>query len=152
MQMAEGVRKATVQKLAESFPLLVRKAGTAPVGGGIFQVDLFVGNVQIAAEDHRFPAVQPHQELPKLHFPNQPMIQPGKTPLGIGSITGDQIKFIVYQRNQPAFGIQLRNTDAVGHLPGLMLGKHRCAGITLLFGIIPILVIPGKLQVQLTFL
>ena len=51
MQVAEGVHKAGVQVFGKALPFLVGEAGVAPVGLGIFQVDLLMGHVQVPTGD-----------------------------------------------------------------------------------------------------
>ena len=53
IEIAEAVNKAAAQKLSHFRPLFIGKAGIFPVGFGIFQINLLMGNIQIAADDDR---------------------------------------------------------------------------------------------------
>ena len=69
VEAAEGVGEPGVQKPPEAFPFLVREARVAPVGGGIFQIDLLMGDVQVAAGDDRLFPVQLTEVCPKGFVP-----------------------------------------------------------------------------------
>ena len=107
--VAEGVGKAGFQQSGEAGALFVGKTGTAPVGGGVFQIDLLVCHIQIPAEDHRLAFIQLADISKEGFLPFQSMVKPGQLLLGIGGISGDQIKTRVFQGDEPAFGIQLRD-------------------------------------------
>lgn len=69
MKAAEGVGEPGVQKPPEALPLLVGEARVAPIGGGIFQVDLLMGDVQVAAGDDGLALVQLAEIGPKGFIP-----------------------------------------------------------------------------------
>ena len=152
VQIPEGIGKAAFQQLGEAFTLLIREAGVTPVGGGILQIDLLVGNIQIAAEDHGLDLIQTAQVCSEGFLPFHPMINSCKLPLGIGGVAGDKIEFRVLQGDDPAFCIQFRHADAAGDIHGGVAGKDGGAGIALLFGVAPVLLIAGQLKLDLSFL
>ena len=82
--MAEGVGEAGIQKLCEALPLLVGEACVAPVGFGVFQVDLLMGDVQIAADDYAFAFIQLLQVAAERIIPTNSMIQAGKARWALG--------------------------------------------------------------------
>ena len=49
VEVSEGIRKACIQKLCEAVPLFIGETGVSTIGGGILQIDLLVGNIQITA-------------------------------------------------------------------------------------------------------
>ena len=69
METAERVGEPGVQKPPETFPFLVGEARVAPVGGGIFQIDLLMGDVQVAAGDNGLFPVQLAEVCPKGFVP-----------------------------------------------------------------------------------
>ena len=69
METAERVGEPGVQKPPEAFPFLVGEARVAPVGGGIFQVDFLMGDVQVAAGDDGLALVQLAEVCPKGFVP-----------------------------------------------------------------------------------
>ena len=54
IKMTECVDKAGVQKGGKFLSLLVGKTGVFSVGFWVFQIDFFMGYVQVSAENHRF--------------------------------------------------------------------------------------------------
>ena len=67
--MAEGVGEAGFQGPGEAFPLFVGEACIAPVGGGILQIDLLMGHIQIAADNDRLGLIQTSQMIPEGFVP-----------------------------------------------------------------------------------
>ena len=69
METAEGVGEPGVQKPPEALPLLVGEARVAPIGGGVFQVDFLMGNVQVTAGDDGLVLIQLAEIGPKGFIP-----------------------------------------------------------------------------------
>ena len=63
IQVAEGVDKSGIEQLRHLLPFFVRETGIAAVGAGILNVDLLMGDVQVAADDNRFALVQLQQVM-----------------------------------------------------------------------------------------
>ena len=53
VEVPEGVGKAGREQGGQLLPLLVGETGVPPVGAGVFQVDLLMGHVQVAAVNYR---------------------------------------------------------------------------------------------------
>ena len=75
--------------------------------------------------------------VPESLVPGKPVINPGKTLLGIGGIAGDEIEMGVFQGNQTAFCIQFFHADTIGNGQRLIFGKDCGTGIAFLFRVIP---------------
>ena len=95
---AEGIGKAAGEQLGHLGPLLVGEARVHAVGLGVFQVDLLMGHVQVAAVDHRLLAVQLQQVRPDIVLPLHAVVQPGQLILGVGGIAAHQIKILGTRR------------------------------------------------------
>ncbi len=138
---AEAVGKAGGQQVGEFAPFFVGKAGGEVVGFGVFEVDFFVGHVQVAAIDHRLVLIQPQDVVPQGILPLHPIVQADQLPLGVGCVDAQEVKVLKFQGDGAALVVVLGDPQTVLHRQRLPLGKHGGAGITLLFGAVPVLII-----------
>ena len=83
----ESVRKTGFQKFSEAVTLLIGETGIAPVAGGILQINLVVGHVQIAADNHGFGLIQKTESFPESLVPFQPVIDSGQFLLGVAAVS-----------------------------------------------------------------
>ena len=150
MAKAKGIRKATIQKRRKLLPFLIGKACISPIWPGILQIDLLMGDIEIPTDHHRFLCIQGHQMVSEGIFPLHPVINAFQSLLGIRRITGHYIVRRKLQCDQPSLCIERRNAYAVGHSKRLCFREDRCAGIPLLFSVIPILVIFRQIQFHLS--
>ena len=67
MEMAEGIGESGGKKLGELSAFFVGKACAEMVGGGVFKIDLVMGNVHISAYYHGLYAVQLLQICSEVH-------------------------------------------------------------------------------------
>ncbi len=67
---------------------------------------------------------------------------------GIGCIHGNQIKFIIFQGNDPAFFVMFFYSKSVCYRHRFFFRKYCCSGIASSVGIIPVLVIARKSQIH----
>ena len=149
VEEAEGVGKARLQKLGELAPFLIGKAGVADVLLGVFQVDLLVGHVHIAADDHGLCPVQLLQIGAEVVLPAHPVVQALQLVLGVGGVDADQEEVPIFQGHRPALGVMLRDAQVIAHGEGLAFGKDDRAGIALLFRVAPVALIAGEIQLDL---
>ena len=133
-------------------PLLIGKSGILPVRLGIFQIDLPMRHVQVAAEDHRLLPLQFFQIREEILLPLHPVWQSRQLILGIGRVHRHHIVFRKLRRNDTALLVVLLHANAVGHRQRLLLREHGRARIALLHRIIPVLVISRQIQVDLPLL
>ena len=75
IQGAKRVEKAVGQQVGEALPLLARESGRLAVRLRVRQVDFLVGDVQVAAPDHRLHAVQLLELLAERPFPCQAVLE-----------------------------------------------------------------------------
>ena len=138
----EGVGKAGSQQGGHLLPLLVGEAGVAPVGFGVFQVDLLMGYVQVAAVDHRLGFVQRHEVVPQVVLPAHAVVDPLQFVLGVRGVAAHQIEFLIFQRDKPPLVVVLVDIHAQGLRHGGVGGEDGGAGIALLLRRVPELVYP----------
>ena len=73
-----------------------------------------MGHIQVAAEDHGLFLLQLFEISQKSFFPLHPVIQAFQAVLGVGRVDGDQIKFLIFQGNDPSLMVVLRDSNPIG--------------------------------------
>ena len=148
--MAEGVCEPGGEQRAEARALLVGEAGVEVVRVRVFEVDLLVGNVHVAADNHAFALGQAADIGPEGIFPLHAVIQPFEAVLGIGRIDIHQIEIRHLECQHSPFVVVFLNPDAAGYRKRRMAGIDGRPGIAFFLGIIPIGLIAQEFQVDLT--
>ena len=87
--MTKGVYKAIVKQNGHLFTLFVRKTGITAIGLGVLQIDFFMGNVQISADNHWFDGIQLFDVSSEIVFPLHAIVKSAKLILRVGNIDGD---------------------------------------------------------------
>ena len=77
VKVAESIGKSAIQQGGHFASLFIGKTGVFVVGLWILQVDLPVGHIQVATEDHRFVLIQGLQISKKVVLPLHTVVQPG---------------------------------------------------------------------------
>ena len=134
MKLAEGVDKTGLEMLTEGGPLFVCKAGVVAIAPRIGKVDLLVGDIQVAAENHRFCIRKFHTMLAESHIPDAGAeIQSGQVALGVRCVDVDKVEAIELECLYSPLGITHWLANATG--TGKRLGtRHRQGtGIALAF-------------------
>lgn len=90
VQLAEAVHETRFQQLAETLALFGGEAGVLLVPFGILQVDLLVGDVEVAAQHHWLLYVQLAQVCPKVNIPRFAVIQAHEASAGIRHVGGHE--------------------------------------------------------------
>ena len=109
------------------------------VGLWIFQINLLVGHIQIAAVDNGLAAVQRDQIVPQVILPLHAVVQPLQAVLGVWSVAAYQIEALVLQRNEASLVVMPVQVHAIGGGQRAVGGKDGGSGIALLFRGVPIL-------------
>lgn len=136
-EMAEGVDEAGGQECTKPVPLLVAETGIAHVFLRTREVDLFVRDVQVAANDHRLGLFEGLQIGEKITVPRLTVRQAHQLVLRVGHIDVDQIIVGKLHRDHAAFLIVRGDADAVENIHRLMPREHRGAAVTFLHGGVP---------------
>ena len=150
MQGAERVGEAGVQQLLKLCALFRAEAGVADVALRVFQVDLGRCNVHVAADHDRLVPVERADELAERIVPLHPVFQPAQTVLRVRRVDAHKIKLRVFGCDDTALQIVLRQTEVILHVERLGLCEEGSAGVALLLGAAPVLVIPRQLERDLT--
>ena len=137
IEVPEGVCKPGGQQGGHFFPLLVGEAGVAPIGLGVFQVNLLVGHVQVAAVNDRLGPVQGDEVIPQVVLPLHAVVDPLQPVLGVGGVAAYQVEGPVLQSDEPPLVVVGFPVHAVGHGGGSVGGEDGGAGVPLLLGGVP---------------
>ena len=118
----------------------------------IFQIDLFMCNIQISTDDDSFTSSSLFQKGKKIFFPLHAVRKSCQFVLGIRSVTGNQIKSVVFQCDDTPLMVMLRDADAIRDREWFVFCKNGSAGIAFFFGVIPELMVAGEIKGNLPFL
>ena len=146
MQAAERIGKAGGKKLGHFRALLIRKARVLPVRLWVFDVDLLMRDVQIAAVNDRLFRVQPQQIRAQCVFPLHAVWKALEAVLRIGRIAADEIEFRVLRRDEPTFVVVRVKAQPILDGKRGLLRQNRRAGIALFLGGIKIAMIAVQLE------
>ena len=152
MQPAEGVRKARIQQLGHLAALLIGEARIHAVGLGVLEVDLLMGHVQIAAQQHGLDLIELLQIRPEVVLPLHAVVQSLQAVLGVGRVAAHQIERAHVAGDDPALVVVLVDADAVGHALHGHAAEHRRAGIALPVGAVEVLLVTGQIHRALPLL
>ena len=152
VQAAEGVHKPGGKKLRHLLALLVGKAGIAPVGARVLQVDLLVGHVQVPAENHRLDGVQLCQIGAEIVLPLHPVVDALEAVLGVGGVAAHQIEIGVLGGNDPSLMAVEVVAKAVGYGEGLLPGENGGTGIAFFVSVVPVHMVARQVQLYLACL
>ena len=109
-----------------------------------------MGNIQIAAQDHRLFCVQCQQVGTEGILPLHAVVQTLQPVLTVGGIAVHQPEPRVFQREHTALVVVLLNADAGGHGQRLLTAPAGRAGVALLLGRIGILGVAIRRKIRLT--
>ena len=133
ISVAKRIDEARVQKRAERSALLVGESGVPAVRTGVFEVDLPMRNVQIAAVDYRTFFRKPEKIRPDRVFPFQTERKTPELVLCIRGIRGYKRESGVFQRDCSPFRIKSQVADPVKDIVRFPLCKNSGSGIAFLF-------------------
>ena len=103
-------------------------------------------DVHVAADDDRLCFVQLFDIGAEIVLPLHPVVQPLEAVLRIGHIDRDEIKVVVFRRDDPTLVVVQVNAQIVGDSARFGLGKERGARIALLLGRAPVFMIALDLR------
>ena len=109
-------------------------------------------HVQVSRIDHRFFLFQLLKIRQEIRFPLHAVFQSRQFSLGVRYIDCHKIELRILCSDHPALMVVFLHADAVSHLYGLFLCKNCSAGIALFLCVIPILMISGQIQCDLSLL
>src|SRR5699024_10200885 len=152
IKIAERIDIPVFQKSGKLLSFFIRKAGVSTVCFGIFQIDFFVSHIEITAKNNRFFLIQAVQIRKESILPLHPIRKTRQFILRIRRIDGYQVISRILQGNHPSFLIVLFLVDSAAYRQRFLSGKNSRAGISFLYGIIPVLIISRQIHLNLPFL
>jgi hypothetical protein len=112
LELAERVEEARPDQAVESRPLLGREAVVADVFSGTGQVDLPMGDIEIAAHDHRLAAIQADEITGERPVPSLPVRKAGELALRIGDVDVYDEVIRVFEGQDPALDVVNGDADS----------------------------------------
>ena len=109
-----------------------------------------MGHVHVPADDDRLLLIQGNKIVPESVLPAHAVVDALQPVLGVGGVNTDQIEVFILQRDDPALGVVLRDTDVVADRQRRVPGKDGGAGVALPLGVAPVALISGQIQVDLS--
>ena len=112
VEMPEGIDESGLDEFGELAALLVAEPGIVAVLLRSGQVDLFVGHIQIAAEDERFTRLPEVDEvIAEGVVPLHAVIDPLQTVLGVGGVDIDQLEILELGAEDATFRVVALDPD-----------------------------------------
>ena len=146
MARAEGVGEARLEELGEALALLIGEARVAAVGAGVLEVDLLMGDVEIAAGDHRFFQGEALEETAICLVPLKAHVDALEAVLRVGGIDVHKPELLELECAHAALVVCYAAADLADDLQGLLFREDRGARIALLLGAVPGLVVVGQIE------
>lgn len=107
VELAEAVGKACLEQLAEALPLLGGEAGILFIALWVFQVDLLVRDVEVAAQHHRLLDVELTQVHAKVLIPGLAVVQSHEASARVWYVRCHQVEVGELCSNDPALLVML---------------------------------------------
>ena len=137
MEVAEGVGEAGVEEAGEAFAFLIGEAGAAAVFLGAGDVDFVVGDVEVAAEDDGFLLGVAGEVVAESGVPFEAVGEAAEFVLGVWGVDVDEGEVRVFESEDAAFAIMIREVHAVVDVEGGIAGEDGDAGVAGFFGGVP---------------
>lgn len=148
---AEGVDEVVgVQESGELSAFFVGETGVFVVGLGIFKVYLLVGYVHIATDDDGLLVVELHEEVAEGVFPLHAVVEAAQAVLGVGGVDTDEEEVGHLECDDASFVVVLLLADAVADAEWCVAGVDGSAGVAFLLGVVPVGLIAGEGEVELS--
>ena len=132
VEEAETVGEPCAQERGHFLTFLVGETGVFAVGLWIFQVNLLVRHIQVAAHNHRFLGIKPLQVDAKIVLPRHAVVEAAQTVLTVGRVASHEVEIRHLKRNHTSFVVVLVNAQAVGHAQRSVLGENRRTAVAFL--------------------
>jgi len=137
VEVAEGVGEAGVEEAGEAFAFLIGEAGAAAVFLGAGDVDFVVGDVEVAAEDDGFLLGVAGEVVAESGVPFEAVGEAAEFVLGVWGVDVDEGEVRVFESEDAAFAIMIREVHAVVDVEGGIAGEDGDAGVAGFFGGVP---------------
>ena len=150
VEEAETVGEPSTQQGGHFLAFLIGETGIFAVGFRIFQVNLLVRHIQVAAHNHRFLGIKSLQVGAKIVLPRHAVVEAAQTVLTVGRVASHEVEIRHFERDHTSLVVVLINAQAVGHAQRSVLGENRRSAVAFLVGIVPVRLIAVESQIELT--
>ena len=103
-----------------------------------------MSDIKVSAIYYRLFLLKRKNVIKEILLPNLSVLKTGKLSLGVGNVNGYEIKLLKLKGDNASLGVMLGNSDAIGYGNGLLFCKYRSSAVALLFCIVPVLMVSGK--------
>ena len=107
-------------------------------------------DVHVAADHDGLYVVELHEVFAEGVLPLHAVVEALEAVLGVRRVDADEVEVLELQRYDPALGVVLGVAEIVGDAEGLYARKYGGAGVALLFGVAPELLIARQVELQLS--
>ncbi len=144
VELAEHVDDVGVDVVVEAGSLLVGEAGVFAVGLGVGQVDLLVGAVEVAADEHGLGPLQVLDVGEEGLVPSEPVGQAHKPGLRVGGVDVDEVEVRELGGDHPALGVVFLDAHAQGVRQDRLAGENEGAGVAFFHRAVPEGLVAGE--------
>ena len=109
-------------------------------------------DVHVPADDDGFQFVKRAEIFSESILPAHAVIKALEPVLRVRRVDADKVKVLIFERYRAPLGAVLLNADVIGDGEGSVLCEYCGAGVALLFGVAPVALIAGKVDIYLAFL
>ena len=149
---AVGVEEAGGEEFLEFAALFVGEAGVVVVRLRVFEVDVLMRDVEVAAEKNGLFDINRLQICTEYILPCQPIIEAFEPTLTVWRIAVDEIEIRKLQGNDTTLAVILRIVNAIYNIQRFETGKYSRTRVTFLFSTIPVLLVPWQIEDGLSLL
>ena len=107
-------------------------------------------DVHVAADHDGLYVVELDEVVAEGVLPLHAVVEALEPVLGVRRVDADEVEVLELQRYDPALGVVLGVAEIVGDAEGLYARKYGGAGVALLFGVAPELLIARQVELQLS--
>ena len=152
MKQPERVDETTGQEFIEFAALLIGEACVTDVLLGSREIDRFVRDVHVTADDDALARCEIGQILPKAVLEGATVVDARKLVLGIRRIDAHEVEALELERHRAALAVEAAIADPVENGERLALREDGRARIALLLRVAPVLVIIPEVEWALPLL
>lgn len=125
IEMSEWIDKfSCFYEFRESSSFLIGETRVSTIAPWIRKVDIFMRDIQISTNNHRFLDFESFHIIEKKWIPELTIFEPFKFTFRIRSIDCDEEKFVEFKRDDSSFVIVFWHTKTIRYIQWFYLRKH----------------------------
>ena len=109
-------------------------------------------DVHVPADDDWLRFVKTAEVFPESVLPAHAVVKALEPVLRVRRVDADKVKVLIFERYRAPLGAVLLDADVIGDGEGSVLCEYSRAGVAFFFGVAPVALITGKVDVYLAFL